>query len=453
MDVEYTPDNVTEAVNRAAANYDEARSELVAIEKYARNNEKAPLLKSTVEGLLTIAWNSRDTARVIDTFHFILTRRAQQKAAITAAVHMCMGYINTLKDEKDFKGYEELTKSVCQETEGKVFVDLERARIVKDYALFLESSNHLTEATELMQTMHIETFTSLDKKERIDFLIIQLRILLKCKDYVRSLIIANKVNLTTIQGEGFELQRIQYCKLMIDYNIHQKDYLDCCRKLLMIYNTLTEMKPEQAAELKEEPFIGEFQYCHNIEVTLKLAVMFILAAEFIPEKKDMLTIIHDNRQLEEYPKYQEAVRLFLTEEIINCATILPLYTGLFKEDCCRYIEINQEDINTHLELQIIQHNIRVVAKYYHTITLERFAELLSITTDILEKQICKAVNEHQIYAKIDRPKKVVTFVKPKDPKEVLQTWSSDIDVLLSIVNDTCFLIETEEMVHARSEQK
>ena len=43
----------------------------------------------------------------------------------------------------------------------------------------------------------------------------------------------------------------------------------------------------------------------------------------------------------------------------------------------------------------------------------------------------------------------VSLIKSKDPKEVLNQWSSDIQQLLTLVNDTCFLIETEKMVHLK----
>ena len=76
------------------------------------------------------------------------------------------------------------------------------------------------EAMELMKTMHIETFVSLDRKERIDFLLLQLRIALECKDYLQAQLISNKINKNTIKLETFEELRIEYCRLMIKYYLN-----------------------------------------------------------------------------------------------------------------------------------------------------------------------------------------------------------------------------------------
>ena len=141
------------------------------------------------------------------------------------------------------------------------------------------------------------------------------------------------------------------------------------------------------------------------------------------------------------------IQLLFTDELIESGMVLENLKQLYQTDCYELIHIDVSEIEKQLRLQIIQHNIRVIAKYYHSITLKRFGELLDITIDELEEQICLLVNTKQIYAKIDRPNGTVSLVKSKDPKEVLNHWSSDIQQLLTLVNDTCFLIETEKMGH------
>ena len=53
---------------------------------------------------------------------------------------------------------------------------------------------------------------------------------------------------------------------------------------------------------------------------------------------------------------------------------------------------------------IVKKPYPIIAKYYNSISLQRFAELLEISIEELEEQICCLVNTKQIYAKIDRPK-------------------------------------------------
>ena len=53
-----------------------------------------------------------------------------------------------------------------------------------------------------------------------------------------------------------------------------------------------------------------------------------------------------------------------------------------------------------------------------------------------------------IYARIDRPAGIVSFLKPKEPTTVLNEWSQSVHSLLDLVVKTNHLITKEEMVHS-----
>ncbi|KAL7713236.1 26S proteasome non-ATPase regulatory subunit [Entamoeba marina] len=431
MDIEHNSKEILVAKELSSTDYDQAYSNLIAIEKYARNGEKMNLLNETVEALLEITWNQKTIEKLIDVFHFILTRLKQ-----------CIGYINTLKERNDFSNYEALCKVVCSETEGKVFVDVERARLVRDFALYLEEKNRLEDATQLMLTMHIETFTSLDRKERMDFLLVQLRLALECKDYLRSMLLSNKVNRTTLQSEGFEALRLEFCRLMVKYYTNEGNYLENCRMCFIAYETLSSLNEEKRLEVNSNKFLALSEFCINESVALRLSTMYLICAKYCPEKKDLMNRLKDIRLMETLPLYLDVLQRFLTDEVIDSKRLIELYGGLYQNECLIHMQIELEEIQKQLLLQVTHHNIRVIAKYYQNITISRFAQLLCITEEELEKQICVLVNAKHIYAKINRL---------DDPREVLGVWADDIDQLLTLVNDTCFLIETEKMVHAPSD--
>lgn len=52
-----------------------------------------------------------------------------------------------------------------------------------------------------------------------------------------------------------------------------------------------------------------------------------------------------------------------------------------------------------------------------------------------------------IWAKVDRLVGVVSFSAHKDPNEVLNDWSGNIDSLMQLVGKTNHLINKEEMIH------
>ena len=56
------------------------------------------------------------------------------------------------------------------------------------------------------------------------------------------------------------------------------------------------------------------------------------------------------------------------------------------------------------------------------------------------------VTAKTIYARIDRPAGIISFVARKDPSAVLNEWSQDINSLLGLIVKTTHLIAKEEMV-------
>lgn len=52
-----------------------------------------------------------------------------------------------------------------------------------------------------------------------------------------------------------------------------------------------------------------------------------------------------------------------------------------------------------------------------------------------------------VFARIDRPSGVVSFVPPRDSPTVLTEWTHDVNKLLGLIEQTTHLIAKEEMVH------
>ena len=56
------------------------------------------------------------------------------------------------------------------------------------------------------------------------------------------------------------------------------------------------------------------------------------------------------------------------------------------------------------------------------------------------------MTDKTVYAKIDRPARVVSFSKARNPDEVLNEWSSDMKSLLGLLERIDHLITKEEMM-------
>ncbi|KAL6006052.1 26S proteasome non-ATPase regulatory subunit 12 A [Asimina triloba] len=70
-----------------------------------------------------------------------------------------------------------------------------------------------------------------------------------------------------------------------------------------------------------------------------------------------------------------------------------------------------------------------------------------------EKHLSEMVVSKYMVAKIDRPLGIVCFQAPKDSNDVLNSWASNIEKLLDLVEKSCHQIHKETMVHKVSALK
>ena len=142
------------------------------------------------------------------------------------------------------------------------------------------------------------------------------------------------------------------------------------------------------------------------------------------------------------------MKCFVTNELIRWNALEEIYGKTLKSS---YVfSPSTEDGNKRyktLHDRVVEHNIRVVAKYYRQITLKRLTELLGLGTAETEEFLCNLVVKKTIFARIDRPAGIISFVKPKESVTVLNDWSNSIHSLLGLVVKTNHLITKEEMVN------
>ena len=138
------------------------------------------------------------------------------------------------------------------------------------------------------------------------------------------------------------------------------------------------------------------------------------------------------------------------------------------------------DINTHhkslcvtaLSNRVVEHNIRVLSRYYTEIRTARAAEMLGLSVDELEVHLAEmahpalrkmagngkndtVVSEDEVtgnggtslYIRINRPDGIVSFSAPQTAETTLSDWSNEITGLLSLMETTCHLINRENMVY------
>jgi len=87
----------------------------------------------------------------------------------------------------------DLIKSLKDICDGKIYVESESAKLHFMLSKMYEEKGNLDSACEIVQDVHVETYGSLSKKEKADFILEQIRLNLLKKDYIRALIHSRKV--------------------------------------------------------------------------------------------------------------------------------------------------------------------------------------------------------------------------------------------------------------------
>lgn len=144
-----------------------------------------------------------------------------------------------------------------------------------------------------------------------------------------------------------------------------------------------------------------------------------------------------------------ALNLFSKDEII--VTPFPGQDSVENHSCFRAFLAVNGDIAQYFihefRNRIIEHNLRVVAKYYQRVSLARLQQLVSLSADDLESHLSELSFTGDLTLKIDRPSGIVSFKPLRSSEEILTEWSGDIAKMLNLMEATCHLINRENMVH------
>jgi 26S proteasome regulatory subunit N5 len=169
---------------------------------------------------------------------------------------------------------------------------------------------------------------------------------------------------------------------------------------------------------------------------LKLQCIYLMLSAYGNEQNEQMHGLAKIPQLAELPMYKELVRLFTTKEVFAFGEVkAALQTELEKLGTFDAKEV--ELMLSTFHKRVTEHNIEVIAKYYARITMKRLGEHLELPLALMEEQLCEMVTKKQVYARIDRPRGIVTFQRPKTANALLNDWSSDIGTLLTKLEGAC----------------
>ncbi|XP_071487476.1 26S proteasome non-ATPase regulatory subunit 12-like [Diadema antillarum] len=414
----------------------EALEGLLSLEKQTRT---AADMHSTARILVTIVklcFEARNWETLNEHIILLSKRRSQLKQAVVKMVQEACTYVEQTPDmETKLK----LIDTLRLVTAGKIYVEIERARLTMTLAKIKEGQGDITEAANILQELQVETFGSMERKEKVDFILEQMRLCLAKKDYIRTQIISKKVSTKFFDStdEEVQAQKLKFYKLMIELDQHEGAYLGICKHYRAIYDTTIIQNDE--TKWKE---------------ALKHAILYLILAPFDNEQSDLIHRVSQEKKLEDIPKYKDLLKCFTTPELMRWQQVCAIYETELKQGSATspptdvFSDSDQGKQRwSDLRNRVVEHNIRVMAKYYTRITTKRMGELLELSEDEAEAFLSKLVEKKTIYAKVDRLAGIVDFMPHRDPNDILNSWSNNLNDLMHLVNKTTHLINKEEMQH------
>lgn len=403
----------------------EALEMLVVLEKQTRTHGDAISTGRVLIAIVQICFKVKRFDLLNDQIQNLVKRRFQIKQSIAKMIQECMKFIEGISAKEDKL---RLINTLREVSMGKIYVEVERARLTRMLAEIREQEGNINLAAELMEELHIESYGSMDKKEKVEFLLEQMRLHLANQDLMKTQIISKKINPKFFIDNNEQALKFKYYGLMIQLE-QDTSFLNTSRHYQAVVNTdMVMMTPNRRQRM------------------MTCAVLYCILSPFDSEQYDMMLNLNENKILEEIPIYRDILKVFLSKELINWQEICSRY----KKDLLNFSIFDatkKHGIRCWKELRsrVLEHNIRIIASYYSRIYLRRLANLLSLIESETEDILSQLIVAKTISARLDRPTGVINFSESSRPETVLNKWSDEIDKLMALIQDTNYQIAKENM--------
>ncbi|KAG8859553.1 hypothetical protein FRB96_004437 [Tulasnella sp. 330] len=492
---------VAEATSlQEAGKLQDGLDKLLALEKQTRN---AADLASTTRLLSTstlLCYKAADYSLLSSTILALSKKHGQLKEAVKVMVEQAMGWLDDIKSKKGEPTWLELVETLRTVTEGKIYLETPRARLTLVLANYYERIandpstapkpkpdatsgkapaaltpfDSLVKASDLMTELQVETYSSMDRKEKTEFILEQMRLLVlvaKGKDtqakeskeksaadkekkvtaadgeaeWIKVRVGGRKIHEGFLTEKGNEVLKLKFYDLMIQFALHHASYLDAAKYFHKVWETpiIKEETEGRGKEARFNPLI----HLHALENV----IYYVILAPHDNEQSDMINRLYNDPALAKLELHYNLVKCFITHELVRWPSIEGIYGPTLRQTLV-FLTGNAEGDKRweDLHTRVIEHNIRVIALYYTRITLSRLTSLLDLSAKATEEVLCRLVVSGTVHARIDRPNGVVSFKQKETAEDVLNAWASDVGRLMGLVEKSWMEMNAALAVKTRS---
>ena len=418
--------------------YKSAVDKYLVLEKQTRQSSDLSSSKRVLTKIVETLTDNNDWEYLNDLITLLSKKHGQLKSSIQTLIQSVIDRLDSL-DENNKKQLEmkmKIIETIRTVTDKKIFVEVERAVVSKMLSeIYLDKLHDLDKAIEILCDLQVETYSLMAFDTKVEYILDQVKLNLQKKDYNQAKILSRKILLKTLKNfEKAELYKTTYLKYLIEISVFEKDYISIVKNLLLLI---------------EIPLVEENKSeFHEYLVSI---IYYIILSPFDNYQLDLINKIKTNPNFSKNvdAKIFKLLEIFTTNELIHWSNIESLYRNDYfnKSAIFQGNEANYEN----LQKRCVEHNLRVINKYYQYIKLDRLSNLLQLTNQQLETYVSELVNKGMIFAKINRPQGIIKFEKQNNNSEnindLLNDWCYDVDKLLEEVDSIGHLINKEEMMY------
>ncbi|KAJ3009465.1 UNVERIFIED_CONTAM: 26S proteasome non-ATPase regulatory subunit 12, partial [Siphonaria sp. JEL0065] len=160
----------------------DALESLATLEKQTRNSADGVSNSRILIANVKFCHQAGDWKLLQERVVLLSKKHGLLKAAVTKMIQEAM----TLVDKTPNVATKlELIETLRTVTDGKIFVEVERARVTRILTKIREEEGKIVEACDILQELQVETFGSMEKREKTEFILEQMRLCLAKKDFPR----------------------------------------------------------------------------------------------------------------------------------------------------------------------------------------------------------------------------------------------------------------------------
>ncbi|KAL5282650.1 PSMD12.2 family protein [Megaselia abdita] len=385
---------------------------LLEQEKNSRYSEDLSANQKVILEIVQLCVESKNWRKLGECAQILSKKSFAKKESITKMVQECMSYLVHIS-EKDSKII--LINDLRDLSNGKTYLEIERARLTKALADIKEEEGFVKEASDILAELKIESIGTMTSVERIELFLHQMRLFVATGQVDLAQVLSKKVPTKFLDEQGNELLKLAYYKLKVKLE-RETSYQNTSR----YYSKLSEISILSREEKK---------------LMIANALIFSILAPHDNEKSTLMGELLKNPIVQKHNNLKSMLEYFLRQELIEMTEFCDMHSESLKDltilkDSTSYGNKVRQD----LRKRYIEHNLLLISKYYSRITIKRLGELLHLKEDVVEQFICDMVSSGSFEVKIDRFLGICEFNKKKKCSGLLCHWIEELNDVMFKIN-------------------